>query len=138
MTLTPDVLATTHAASFSDQRPWSAAEFATLLQSPGLILCGDARSFILGRVVADEAEVLTVATRPEDRRQGLAATCLAQFVIAAKAAGATWAFLEVADDNEAAKRLYLNQEFIVTGRRPRYYTRPDSRRVDALVMQKRL
>jgi len=65
-------LARTHAAAFTQTRPWSAKEFSTLLNSHGVILCGDARSFVLGRVIADEAEVLTIATELQFQRQGLA------------------------------------------------------------------
>lgn len=138
MTPSPEVLAATHAAAFTQQRPWSASEFAALLTSPRLILCGDARSFIIGRVVADEAEVLTVATRPQDQRQGLASACLAQFLIAAGAARADRAFLDVAADNQAGKRLYFNHDFQEVGRRPGYYGRANGAKVDAILMQRLL
>jgi len=133
--VTPEALAATHAAAFTDDRPWSAAEFAGLLSLPGVILTGDARSFVLGRVTLDEAEILTLATRPEARRQGLARARLKQFEQAAAAAGATSLFLEVAADNIAALALYQGAGFAPVGRRRGYYARPDGA-ADALVLNK--
>ena len=40
----------------------------SLLPQTGVILCGDAKSFVLGRVIAGEAEVLTLATHPDHQR----------------------------------------------------------------------
>jgi len=94
--LAPEALIQNMAAAFAEGRAWTAKEFSSLLQSRGAILCGDVRSFILGRVIADEAEVLTLATDPAFRRQGRAAAALAQFVHDATQAGATRIFLEVA------------------------------------------
>lgn len=133
--MTPEALAEVHAAAFTAGRPWGADEFATLLDSTGVILRGDARSFLLGRLIAGEAEVLTVATKPEFRRLGLARTNLAAFLDGLKEQNAICAFLEVAEDNEAAKQLYLNEGFAQTGRRPDYYKKPDGSKVAALVLQ---
>lgn len=130
----PEALAATHAAAFADTRPWSADEFATLLAAPGALLTGDARSFVLGRVVLDEAEVLTVATRPEARRRGLARARLAAFIEAARAAGAATLFLEVAADNIAARALYAAAGLSETGRRRGYYRTAAGTPVDAIVM----
>lgn len=132
--IAPEVMAATHAAAFTATRAWSAAEFAALLAQPGTILTGDARSFVLGRVVLDEAEVLTVATLPEARRQGLARSRLAAFARAARAAGALTLFLEVAADNTAARALYAAFGLVEAGRRRGYY-RTDAGPVDAIVMR---
>lgn len=133
--MTPETLAQTHAAAFTDGRPWTTSEFAELLKSPGVILRGDARSFLLGRQIADEAEVLTVATDPAFRRLGLATTCVAAFLDVLKTQDAARSFLEVAEDNEPAKSLYLKAGFYVAGRRPNYYTKPSGNKVAAIVMQ---
>ena len=77
--MTPDALARLHATAFEQDRPWSPEEFASLLTQPGTLLLGDERAFILGRVILDEAEVLTLATHPDHRRRGLATTLLARF-----------------------------------------------------------
>lgn len=133
--MTPETLAQTHAAAFTQSRPWAAAEFARLLESRGVILIGDARSFLLGRVIADEAEVLTLATAPEFRRQGLAQACVAAFLDNLRAQQAALVFLEVADDNAPAKSLYLNAGFKIIASRPDYYTRQSGEKIAASVMQ---
>ena len=122
--MSPEALAHLHASAFTEDRPWSAAEFASLLSLPGTLLLGDARAFLLGRIVLDEAEVLTLATDPAHRRQGLAGLLLAQFEEEARARGAAHAFLEVAEDNAAARALYEGRGYREVGRRPAYYARP--------------
>ncbi|MBB5722427.1 ribosomal-protein-alanine N-acetyltransferase [Loktanella ponticola] len=136
--MTPEALAQVHAAAFTQSRPWSAAEFAELLDSKGVILRGDVRSFVLGRLIADEAEVLTIATAPEFQRQGLAQICLAAFIDALQKQQAQSAFLEVAADNIAAKELYANNNFKNVGMRPNYYNRPDGTKVAAAVLRRTL
>lgn len=136
--MTPDALAQTHAAAFTDQRPWSASEFVSLLSQTGVILCGDAKSFLLGRVIGDEAEVLTLATHPDLMRQGLAQVALNDFFRAARTQGALWVFLEVAEDNVAAKSLYLINNFKPSGHRPAYYHRRDGTKVGADVLRRAL
>jgi ribosomal-protein-alanine N-acetyltransferase len=134
VTSEPASLAAIHTAAFTTPRPWSADEFAALLTGPGAFLCTEPGGFLLGRVIADEAELLTIAVRPEIRQRGLGARLLATFLDEARARGAMTAFLEVAADNAAALRLYANVGFVETGRRPRYYTTPDGHRIDALVL----
>lgn len=134
----PKKLAQTHAAAFSQMRPWSAEEFESLLSQTGVILCGDAKSFILGRVIVDEAEVLTLATHPDYQRQGLAKAQLDAFLVAAKAAGANCVFLEVAADNFPAKNLYLKNNFETSGHRVNYYTRQDGTKIGADVLRRAL
>lgn len=131
----PAQLAETHAAAFQDRRSWSAEEFSKLLQSPGVILCGDARSFLVGRVILTEAEVLTVATTPENQRQGLAQRHLRSFLDAAAERGVDYVFLEVADTNAPAKHLYCKEGFSESGRREGYYRALDGTKSDALTMQ---
>lgn len=138
MTLTADALARVHAAAFTMQRPWTAAEFENILAMPGLILSGDAWSFVVGRVTADEAELLTIATHPEKQGQGRADQGLADFLKSAQTQGATRVFLEVAEDNAPANQLYFKHGFAEIGRRPKYYARPDGSKVSAILMQKRL
>nr|WP_311135577.1 GNAT family N-acetyltransferase [Yoonia vestfoldensis] len=119
-------------------RTWSATEFRDLLNQPGAILAGDDRAFALLRVTLDEAEVLTVATAPAYRRKGLARSTLAQAEQAAKAAGANVVFLEVAEDNQAARALYAQAGYAQIGRRPGYYLPKDAAPVAALVLRKAL
>ena len=135
---TPEALARTHARAFAGEgRSWSAAEFAALLDASHTVLAGDARGFALARVVADEAELLTVATDPGHRRQGLARAALCAVAAEALARGAVRIFLEVAEDNIAAVALYGACGFERVGRRADYYLR-GAGRVDALIMARPL
>jgi [ribosomal protein S18]-alanine N-acetyltransferase len=132
--VTPETLAAVHARAFVEERAWTAAEFAALLAQKSALVAGDARSFVLGRVTLDEAEVLTLATDPSHRRQGLARVGLAAFEAGAAGRGAGRVFLEVAEDNTAARALYAAAGYAQVGRRARYYAGG----VAALVLEKRL
>jgi len=131
-------MATTHAATFPHARGWSASEFTDLLAQKHCFACGDARCFALVRVIADEAELLTIATHPDHQRQGLARAVMAQWLAKAGAQGATHAFLEVAADNPAALALYRACGFQKSGHRARYYARKGSDPVDAVMMMRDL
>lgn len=136
----PQALAATHARAFAggSLRAWSAAEFAALLAAPHVFLTGDAGSFALGRAVAGEAELLTLATDPDYRRAGLAQAALAAYHAEAIRRGATQAFLEVAEDNAPARALYVQAGYSETARRPGYFRAPDGRPVTALIMTRAL
>ena len=135
--LTP-VLAQIHAACFTTPRPWDAAEIDSLLTSPHVFLLSRAQGFLLGRALAGEAEVLTLAVAPAARRQGLGRALLAGFLTHAAAAGADSAFLEVSAENPAAIALYESAGFVKAGQRRRYYHTPEGRAVDAWVLTRAL
>jgi len=128
----PETLAALHAGSFD--RGWTATTFADLLEQPGVAAIAEADGFILFRVVADEAEILTLAVRPEMRGRGQGGDLTRKAAAAAAAAGARRLFLEVAEDNAAARALYHRAGFEAVGRRPRYYDRPGAAPVDALLL----
>lgn len=109
-----------------------------LLASPLICLCRAPQGFALSRVIADEAELLTIATDPHHRRQGVGANLLAAVEADIAARGAVRQFLEVAVDNIAAQALYIRAGYRQTGRRAGYYARPGSDPVDALLMEKTL
>jgi ribosomal-protein-alanine N-acetyltransferase len=137
--MTPGALAALHARCFITPRPWDEGEFADFLADPlaFLLVEGDA-GFLLGRVVAGEAELLTLAVAPEARRRGLGRKLLSRFIYQARLRAAETAFLEVAEDNAAARHLYLAVGFGESGRRRGYYYAPDGTRSDALVMVRSL
>jgi ribosomal-protein-alanine N-acetyltransferase len=136
--MTPDDLAATHKLAFTTDRPWSAAEFTDLLAQRGAVLCWTPASFVLGRVIMDEAEILTVATAPDQRRKGLAYKAVAGFCDQAQQDGAATVFLEVAADNAAAIALYTALGFAKVGQRRAYYDRANGPAVDALVLRRTL
>lgn len=125
-------LAAVHAEAFAS--PWDASAFEGLLGQAGVLALEAPDGFILLRVVADEAEILTLAVRPTARRHGLGADLVSRGAAAMAARGATRLFLEVADDNTAAHALYTRAGFTEAGRRPGYYARLDGGRRDALIL----
>jgi ribosomal-protein-alanine N-acetyltransferase len=131
---TPEDLAALHARCFSAPPPWGAEAFRELLRSDGVYLCALGPGFALGRVVLDEAELLTLAVAPEARRVGHGRSLLAAFEAGAIRRGATAAFLEVAAGNAAACALYAGAGYRQVGRRRGYYGAGG----DALVLSRRL
>jgi ribosomal-protein-alanine N-acetyltransferase len=133
-TVVPDMnrLAAIHAEAFAT--PWSAVELEVLAAQPGVLAVAEDDGFIMLRVVLDEAEILTLAVRPNARRQGLGGRLTGQGVLEAARAGARRMFLEVAENNEAALALYARAGFVRTGRRKAYYPSADGGRIDAVVM----
>ncbi|MGE0046328.1 MAG: ribosomal protein S18-alanine N-acetyltransferase [Hyphomonadaceae bacterium] len=132
-------LAATHAQCFA--RGWSADEIDALLMLPNVIAfaTGDQEltGFILTRVQADEAEIVTLAVAPASRRQGAGRALTAQSMAAARAVGAATMFLEVEAGNTAARGLYESLGFEEAGVRRGYYTTPEGPR-DARVMRANL
>ena len=119
------VLAALHAESITP--PWSAGTFATLLEQPGVAGWiatenGEPVGLLLARAVADEAEILTLAVLPRSRRKGIGRQLMAQLVVWSATVGAARLFLEVAEDNVAARGLYERSGFAVAGRRNDYYS----------------
>ena len=136
--MTPAALARLHNQAFVDQRPWSATEFESLLASPHTVLSTHKQGFGLIRVIAGEAELLTLAVAPDAQGQGLGRSLLQQLMAKASRAGAAEIFLEVAADNARALKLYRSSGFAETGRRPGYYAAPDGTRKDAILMRAQL
>ncbi len=126
-----------HAASFTLPAPWSEDEIAATLARQYSFAVTQPTGFLLGQVVAGEAEVLTLAVHPDARRQGTGRALVDGFLAEAKARGAEIAYLEVAADNTAAASVYASAGFVRTGRRTGYY-RGAGRVVDAILMSRSL
>lgn len=87
------------------------------------------------RVLADEAEILTVGVIAAARGRGIGRRLLDALVSAATDKGARQAYLEVRVDNAAARAMYVAAGFAEVGLRRGYY---ENGRVDAVVMQREL
>lgn len=115
-------MAAIHAAAFPVGARWSKDAIALQLGLVGAFgLIDGAGAFVLARVAADEAEILTLATLPEARRQGLARGLLQAALDKSGARGARAMLLEVGEENLAARALYRGARFIEVGRRADYY-----------------
>ena len=123
---------------------WDRSAFAALLAMPGTagnfaISSADASPVgqVLWRVVAGEAEILTIGVLPALRLAGIGRLLLEGALTAMRQGGAERAFLEVAATNQAANALYLSFGFERVGWRPAYYKTP-SGNIDAAILEKRL
>ena len=116
---------------------WTEEEFKKLLALPTSRLWMTDEGFLLCSEVADEMEILTICVLPEFRRQYVAKDLLDELFNYAKAHKIKRIFLEVAEDNEGAKKLYSGAGFKQTGRREGYYARKD-KNVDALCLIKKI
>lgn len=130
-----------HAEGFS--HPWGAGEFERLISAENTLgdgafdPSGRLGGFVLSRRAADEAEILTIATARQARRRGAGKALLAAHLARLAGAGVRTLFLEVAEDNAAARGLYALYGFAEAGRRKGYYAHPQGR-VDALILRRDL
>ena len=123
---------------------WSEIEFERLMAAhashadaalDGKTLAG----FILSRVAADEAEVLTMVVGARWRGRGVGRALLDRHLDRLSATGARTLFLDVNADNAAARALYARTGFAEVGRRKAYYAAPPGApRADALILRRSL
>jgi ribosomal-protein-alanine N-acetyltransferase len=129
------VMTDIHHAAFPPAEAWSANVMILHLGLP--LTFGYVHSLggmILSRVAADEAEILTLAVHPAQRRRGVGSALLRAAMERAAALGAISMFLEVAVTNSAARALYAPHGFVEAGLRRRYY----SDGTDALILRSTL
>ncbi|MDB5659676.1 MAG: ribosomal-protein-alanine N-acetyltransferase [Cypionkella sp.] len=127
-------MAAIHAACFVTPRPWSVVDIAGTLASPFVFVLTEPHGFLIGRVVAGEAELLTLAVDPRARQRGTGGRLVDGFLAEAAARGGESAFLEVLASNLPAQSLYARKGFVQKGKRSGYYHTPDGKRLDALVL----
>lgn len=117
-------IADLHAQSF--RRGWSEDEIERMLADRTILahratmrgrLCG----FILSRMAADEAEILSVAVEGRHRGAGTGRRLLDFHMGRLAARGARAVFLEVEEGNKPARKLYERAGFREVGRRNAYY-----------------
>ncbi|MFN4281838.1 MAG: GNAT family N-acetyltransferase [Alphaproteobacteria bacterium] len=94
--------------------------------------------FALAAGALDEWELLSIAVLAERRRGGVARALMDATFAEAAARGAAKLFLEVAEDNAAARRLYESYGFAQIGRRPGYYKRQGAPAMAALTLRRDL
>ncbi|MGI8569296.1 MAG: ribosomal protein S18-alanine N-acetyltransferase [Methylocella sp.] len=132
-----------HATSFA--YPWHEADFEQLFVASGTFADGAIEAkeehlagFVLSRVAAGEAEILTIAVAPEWRRRGIATSLLAPHMAGLAAIRVDRLFLEVDAENSAARALYARFGFEQVGERKAYFRTAGARLAGALVMRRDL
>jgi ribosomal-protein-alanine N-acetyltransferase len=81
--------------------------------------------------LVDEAHLMTIAVRKEERGRGYGELLLTHAIATASARGVDQMTLEVRVSNTVAQALYRKYGFAIVGRRKRYYVDPPE---DALLM----
>jgi ribosomal-protein-alanine N-acetyltransferase len=99
-----------------EARSW--ARLTVAREAPG----GEAVALLLVWAVADELQVINVATHPDFRRRGAARALLLDALLCAVRDGVRLVLLEVRRSNLAAIRLYRSLGFTVLAIRERYYS----------------
>jgi len=117
-------IAALHAASF--RRGWDEDEVYRLLVDRAVIahrlmIRRATTGFIMSRMAADEAEILSVAIAPARRGRGLSRPLLDFHLRNLAGLGVRTVFLEVDEHNEPARRLYGGAGFEEVSRRQGYY-----------------
>jgi [ribosomal protein S18]-alanine N-acetyltransferase len=113
-----------HQASFA--RGWTESEFERLLLDRNVLAhrCargGRPQGFVLSRIAADEAEILSIAVAAAQQGRGMAGALLDFHLRALAGRGVRAVFLEVDDANVPARKLYARRQFREVGRRRSYY-----------------
>ncbi len=138
-----------HAQCFT--YPWPADDLETLLAATttyadgafgkaggALGKAGEVQGFILSRLAADEAEILTIAVKPRKRGQGIAGKLMRANMEQLQQAGAKSWFLEVEAQNASALALYKRFGFERVGERKSYYRKPDGDAALAFILRRSL
>jgi [ribosomal protein S18]-alanine N-acetyltransferase len=140
---TPDAeqLALLHATAF--RRGWSAEEFERLLIESNVVAdraVSSARltGFVISRLAADQAEILSIAVAAGHRGRGLARKLLDVHLRRLAGYGVNSVFLEVDERNVPACRLYAGLGFREVGRRDSYYAEAGKEAGTALVLRRDL
>lgn len=135
------VLSALYESAFAEA--WAPEQLAQLLAGAGVLAlialdeAGEPAGYALGRVAADEAELLSIGLLPGRRRRGGGRLLLDALIDRCASAGAETLFLEVATDNAAALALYRGAGFREAGIRKGYY-KVGAAAVDAIVMKRDL
>jgi len=136
--MTPEAMAALHKRCFTIPRPWTVTEFSRMTTQFATKFHSSSHGFLLGRVLLEDAEILTLAVDPNHRRKGVARGLLDQFLSDVQSSGAQRAFLDVLHSNEAAKSLYFEAGFEQVHRRKGYFRAPDGSKHDGLVLHRTL
>ena len=115
---------------------WTAQQLAGFMSLPGVRLAlaqvdNASLGFALSRQVADEAELLLLATDPKWQKRGIGSALLKDFVAYARKSQIETLHLEVRENNPAID-FYSGFGFEAVHRRPSYYKGSDGTLHDAI------
>lgn len=123
--------------NFSDA--WSERDIFSAISTEGAMCYtavgddGSVVAYVLGRLIAPEAEIYRIAVRSDKRRRGIGYRLLDYAMKTERGRGLETVFLEVRESNIAARNLYFSHGFKEIGVRRAYYKNPTE---NAIVMFK--
>jgi len=134
------LLAALHEQAF--KKTWSILEFERLLDLDGMqahVISEFEKpiGFSLYQIIGDEAEIITIGISKDNQGRGLGHLLLNEGLAYLNTHGVKRLFLEVSEENKAARNLYERNGFSKVGVRKKYY-QEGNRKIDALVMEKKL
>lgn len=136
--MTPFEMAKLHLLSGSLTRPWSESEYKILLSTDTIRFFYVENGFLVGRLIGPDAEILNVIVHPKYRRLGKARYLIDKFEKEAREEGSSKCFLEVAESNSRANKLYQSLNYLSVGKRKNYYEFVDGRKDNASILAKEI
>lgn len=126
-------------------RGWGAEECTALITQDNVfgfvarpVNQQDPLGFVLTRVAADEAEILSIGTDKRAQNHGLGWRMMQAAIGEASKRGATEMILEVDENNNPAVTLYKKIGFETVGKRQAYYSNGEDVKSNALVLKFKL
>lgn len=137
-----ELMARMHQLCFQGQTEqiWSEKTFNDLFTMGGMsgFMVRDKSQTPIGfcviRIVADEAEIITMCVLPDDQGHGIGLKLLAHYGEFLASSGVRQLFLEVREDNHPAIGLYKKAGFTIKGQRKNYYGNRPQEKAHALIM----
>jgi ribosomal-protein-alanine N-acetyltransferase len=83
-------------------------------------VCG----FVIARLTSGECELENIAVSPSSQRKGAGTQLIQSLIATARERSVHRVHLEARESNSAARALYEECGFAITGRRPKYYSGP--------------
>ena len=122
-------IATLEAQDFSD--PWSEESIKDNVHSDNYLIMGayedeDLLGYVIYMLLSEEAELLRIAVKEEARNKGIATSLLdvMRNKTRDEVKEVKSLFLEVRENNTAARKLYEKTGFVEVGMRKNYYSNP--------------
>ena len=122
-------IATLESQVFSD--PWSEESIRDNVRSDNYLIMGafedeDLLGYVIYMLLLEEAELLRIAVKEEARNKGIATSLLDVMINKTRdeVKEVKSLFLEVRENNTAARKLYEKTGFVEVGMRKNYYSNP--------------
>ena len=129
-----------HKACFGNtSTKFSSSFILSLIENPNVkFIEQEQKGFCLARLSDREAEIITMAIKPEFQQKGIGYSILIKTIQLIKKTSCETIFLEVASDNVAGIKLYSKAGFNKCGIRKNYYQISSGKKADAIIMKKTL